>query len=479
MNDETKSQQQGFPRLKPKASATIIRAAGGIAQPGASAQPRTSQPTPVAPAPKPRPKPSMLFSLGALATDPSVAFDASPEQLFGRHCAVIGATGGGKSWTLARLLEECSKVRSKVILVDATGEFFPLSHGVRHVYVGNDPEPTEGSMSVGVPYFHLRESDLVTIFQPSGSSQAPKLRAAMRSLKLARLAPQLSIDGTIMKAHRLKTEFEEQSGLFNSELENPYALFEISHLVRQIQHECVDPFRSAVEPLVWGGVNAMELAQCNSLVSRIQDVITLPQLACIFQTEEIPSLFDEIHTFLKDPVSRILRISLKYVPFDYSAREIVANALARHMLELAREDVFRHLPVVMFVDEAHQFLNRTFEDQLREGAAINSFGLIAKEGRKYGLSLCLATQRPRDIPEDILSQMGTVLVHRLINFHDIEVVEKAAGNMSRALMGTVPQLRSGEALIVGVDFDEPQLVKMHPPECPPFSKSADYQKLWK
>ncbi len=392
---------------------------------------------------------------------------------------MIGATGGGKSWTLARLLEECSRFRSKVILFDATGEFFPLSHGVRHIYIGNDPEPSEGSKAVGVPYYHLRESDLCSIFRPAGASQGPKLRAAMRSLKLARLAPHLASDGTIMKAHRPKTEYEDQSAIHNAELETPYALFDISHLVRQIQHECVEPFRSAVEPMVWGGVNTLELANCNSLVSRLQDIISLPHLASIFDPGELPSIFDELYTFLRDPVSRVLRISLKFLPFDYCARETVANALARHLLELAREDTFRRHPLLVVVDEAHQFLNQRFEEQATEGTTLDAFALIAKEGRKYGLTVCLSTQRPRDIPEDVLSQMGTIFVHRLINHYDLTVVERAAGAMSRELIAGVPLLKSGQALLVGVDFDEPRIISVKAPACPPYSRSADYQKLWK
>ena len=480
MSDESKP-QSSFTGLKQKGSGgatTILRASESHSVTSAAVAQASNATTASAPV-APKSKYNMLFDLGVLKSDPSVAVKAAPEQLFGRHCGVIGSTGGGKSWTVAKLLEECAKVRSKVILIDATGEFHSLSHGVRHLYVGQDPEPSSGSMAVSVPYFHLRESDLVTIFQPSGSSQAPKLRSAMRSLKLARLAPHIAVDGTIMKAHRMKGEFEEQASVYNADLESPYALFEINHLVRQIQHECVDPFRSATEPMTWGGINSVELANCNSLVSRIQDIITLPQLACIFETGDTPSLFDEIHTFIKDPVSRILRISLKYVPFDYNAREIVANALARHLLELAREEVFRHLPLVVFADEAHQFLNQKFDDQLTSAASINSFGLIAKEGRKYGLTLCLATQRPRDIPEDVLSQMGSLLVHRLINQYDLEVVERAAGAMNREIMGMVPQLKSGETLLVGVDFETARIVKVTAPECPPQSNSSDYQKLWK
>ena len=78
-----------------------------------------------------------------------------------------------------------------------------------------------------------------------------------------------------------------------------------------------------------------------------------------------------------------------------------------------------------------------------------------------------------------MSQMGTMLVHRMINHFDLDLVEKAAGAMSRDLMGLVPTLKSGECLAVGVDLESPMLIRIEAPECPPFSKSADYQKLWK
>lgn len=455
--------------IKPRGSGKVmqgdlVRPSGGSTQSGAQS---TSS------------GPDVVLDLGFQKDDPSIPVIATPEQMFGRHCAVIGATGGGKSWTLARIMEECARYRSKVILFDATGEFYTLSRGVRHVHIGFDPDPPEGSKAVSVPYYHLRESDLFSIFQPSGPSQGPKLRAAMKSLKLARLAPTIAPDGTILKAHRPKHDFEELCAIHVADLESPYALFEISNLVRQIQHECIDPFRSSVEPMIWGGTNTQELSNTNSLCSRVQDITTLPHLSCLFSPGDLPSIFDEIHTFLRDPVTRILRISLKYLPFDYGTRETVANALARHLLELAREDTFRRQPLVVIVDEAHQFLNEHLEKKVADGTTLDAFGLIAKEGRKYALTIVISTQRPRDIPEAVLSQMGTIMVHRLINHYDLTVVERAAGAMSRDLMIQVPTMTSGHALLVGVDFSTPRIVKVNAPDCPPFSKSADFQKAWK
>jgi uncharacterized protein len=98
------------------------------------------------------------------------------------------------------------------------------------------------------------------------------------------------------------------------------------------------------------------------------------------------------------------------------------------LLGLARGARFRETPLVVFLDEAHQFLGRTIGDEY-SSARLDSFGLIAKEGRKYGLTCVLATQRPRDIPEDVLSQLGTWFVHRLTNDKDRDAVERACGDL--------------------------------------------------
>lgn len=74
-------------------------------------------------------------------------------------------------------------------------------------------------------------------------------------------------------------------------------------------------------------------------------------------------------------------------------------------------------------------------------ARLDAFELIAKEGRKYGLNICLSTQRPRDITEGVLSQMGTLVVHRLTNDRDREVVERACGEIDRSASSFLPNLK--------------------------------------
>lgn len=95
-------------------------------------------------------------------------------------------------------------------------------------------------------------------------------------------------------------------------------------------------------------------------------------------------------------------------------------------MNLARNNQFKEQPIVLFLDEAHQFLNKSVVDNYFASSSLSAFDQIAKECRKYGLFLCLATQMPRDIPIGTLSQIGTFIIHRLINYN--EVIEFMAKN---------------------------------------------------
>src|SRR6185503_5973027 len=134
------------------------------------------------------------------------------------------------------------------------------------------------------------------------------------------------------------------------------------------------------------------------------------ELECLFQTNGT-SLVDEIDSFLSDETLSVALVSFRDVRFEHNTREVLLNIIGRHLLGLARSGRFKVRPLIVFLDEAHQFLGRIVGDEYGS-VRLDSFGLIAKEGRKYGLTCVLATQRPRDIPQDVLSQLGTLLVHR-------------------------------------------------------------------
>jgi hypothetical protein len=425
----------------------------------------------------------VVLNLGAIdvAQDSRVA--VKPERLFGRHCAILGATGGGKSWTTARIIEECLRYKAKLILIDATGEYRDFTgDGVLHCHLGEPVEKAAGSVAYSLPPTSFLESDFIALFEPAGKVQGPKMRAAMRSLRLARLNPALAPNGFIEKINQSKTAVEaaEKRSEIASKLDDPRQPFDVQMLVKQIEQECVYPEGFGVgkgqkDATRWGGEDG-NFSHCLSLVARINGVLTSPAFGCVFQADTEPILTTEIDDFISGG-DKLLRICLSGIAYEFHAREVIANVIGRHLLTQARGRAFQHRPTVVFVDEAHNFLGRQIgaEDY---AAKLDAFELIAKEGRKYGLNICLASQRPRDITEGVLSQMGTLIVHRLTNDRDREVVERACGEIDRAASAFLPNLRPGEAAIIGTDFPIPLTIQIHEPTTKPQSDGPKYQRHW-
>jgi DNA helicase HerA-like ATPase len=147
-------------------------------------------------------------------------------------------------------------------------------------------------------------------------------------------------------------------------------------------------------------------------------------------------------------------------------------------LQMGRSGALVRGPIVLVADEAHQlFAPRTHPDD--RSASVDAFHIIAREGRKYGITLCIATQRPRDIPDDVLSQVGTFVAHRLIGSTDRASIEMASGSLDAASLASLASLGPGEALLLGAGIRDSRRIKVLPPLTPPISFGPDYQRSWK
>ena len=423
----------------------------------------------------------VLLELGTIDATGRNSFCIKPEKLFGRHCAILGATGGGKSWTTARIIEECLRHNAKLILIDATSEYRDLAYDrVQHHHLGNPVNMAKGSLDVSVPSTSFEESDFVALFQPAGRVQGPKLRAAMKSLRLARVRPKLAPNGFIHKIGALKNPIEtaERDPAIARLLDSPTQPFDIQFLIQQIEQECVwpSPYRQE-DPPRWGGRDDSSLSFCLSLMTRVSGVLDSSAFECVFNADDKEPLTDCIDQFIGNDDMALLRICLSGIPDEYSAQGIIANAIGRFILAKARDGAFLDRPMLVLVDEAHRFLGQHIgmEDYATD---LDAFELIAKEGRKFGLNICLATQRPRDITEGVLSQVGTLVVHRLTNDHDRAVVERACGEIDRAASAFLPNLSPGEAVIIGTDFPIPLTVRVREPDTKPRSDGPNYQSSW-
>ncbi|WP_276347938.1 ATP-binding protein [Daejeonella sp. JGW-45] len=435
-----------------------------------------------------------LFDFGKLTSDNTTSIEVAQQALFGRHCAIVGTTGGGKSWTLSKCLEETIRHNGKAILIDATGEYASFD---------GKEKIAESSIIGENNFFHysnLSIEDIFVLLRPSGQVQAPKLLDAIKSLKILDVlrknvdddnikqleSGSFSIkisdgnyeeikvhNGIIKKSGEKKRPYNRIYRRFISVIEGDLADFDIRQLSDQITAECVWDN----ENLAWGGKQDTHLNNCISLILRANSLLHNQSFDKIFGMNKDKSdnneLIKNINKFI-DSDDCLFRIGFESVGFDFQIREILANAIGKYLLMTSRSGKFKTKPLVLFIDEAHQYLNKYVKDEYFELTRLSAFDQIAKECRKYGLFLCLATQMPRDIPAGTLSQMGTFIVHRLINPYDKEAIENACSSASRNSLSFLPILGEGEAILMGVDFPMPVILKVNRPSIEPNSKTPQF-----
>lgn len=417
---------------------------------------------------------SVTLKLGHVRDGVGTPVEIRADHLFGRHCAILGATGGGKSTTVARLLEQCltENLYPKIILIDPTGEYAPIAAGHTSLFLGSTVSPHDETL-VRVPCEHLQDGDYMSILAPS-PAQRPKLIEAIQSLRLvktldrpefgaerAQLDDFITPNGLITKFGKSRTVFYNvrTKARVAQLVEDPRTHFEFSLLAQQIMNECVEEGGGDIWKIL---PHAFAQGWCQSLLSKINILRVSTAWLPVFGPTGPKSIFSELESFF-DGDSRLLRINLSDLSFDFHLREIAVNLIGRWLREYVRDyKLISDRPVLVVLDEAHNFLNRHLgEEDFKQ--PLDAFEKIAKEGRKFWLNLVLATQQPRDIPPGILSQMGTLIVHRLINETDRKVVETACGQLDAAAAKFLPSLGPGEAAIIGADFPIPLTIQIEQP----------------
>ncbi len=424
--------------------------------------------------------------LASLPHDDSVTVHVTPEKLFSRHCAILGATGGGKSYSMTNIIEQVINAGGKAIVIDPTGEYESLN--CESYYVGNHVNSTTDNQ-LTFPHWQFTDSDIRAFLRPSAQSQTPKLEAAIESQKIVwqfwqqkNLGLDITTNHLLNKSGQAKSPYETALLSMNNFIQTAPWLFR--NIADQIVNECVWPTGGTANnpnPTIWGGRADNDVGHCLNLIARIKAYANNPSLKWMIDPDEklktVPNLIDEFCS--SGNKKNVLRLDLSEVPFEANSREILVNAIGRKLLSVARKGEISHqAPLLVFIDEAHQFLNKRIGEETNR-FELDAFGNIAKEGRKYGLNAIIATQRPRDIPEDVLSQIGTLIVHRLTNQLDQEIVKKAVGAIDQRSASFLPVLGQGEALLLGVDFPFPMTVKMKKPVNVPTSKSASFSISWR
>jgi DNA helicase HerA-like ATPase len=192
-------------------------------------------------------------------------------------------------------------------------------------------------------------------------------------------------------------------------------------------------------------------------------------------TESLSALMRDM-VGLGDPGANVTVIDLSTVSFD------VVPLVAAQIGRLVYEFNFWNprcmdFPIFLICEEAHEYIPR--EDIARYREARRSMERISKNGRKYGVGLCVVSQRPHDVSETVLAQCSSFICLRVSNPDDQEYVRSMVPDASRGTFAALASLAKGEAIALGEAVPMPVRFRVDIPDPPPNSTDVDYSGKWR
>lgn len=400
-----------------------------------------------------------------IAEESEVNLDGN--KFFQRHAVIVGGTGSGKSWTVANVLESASRLKSvNSIVLDLHGEYAPLSglENVSLLKIAGPSDDCSNPNNLFLPYWLLSYEEIESLLLDRSDSNAPNQSRALFDL--------------IIKLKKEKLEAENKSDVLNNfTVESPIP-FSISQLIQAIDEEdqkMVEGAKSGTEkqgPL---------FGKLTRFVQRLSSKKEDKRLNFLFN--EDPSLleYDWFSVLIKKLLnfgngSGIKIIDFSEVPSDILS--LITGLLARLVFSIQQwtDENNRH-PISIFCDEAHLYLPANSKGSIEE-KGLQSFERISKEGRKYGVSLVVISQRPSDVSKTILSQCGNFIAMRLTNPDDQNVIKRLFPDNLGDFANLLPILDIGEALIVGDASLLPSRVQIDKPTIKPKSATVDFWDEW-
>lgn len=392
------------------------------------------------------------YDVGVVASSPKTRVHLDPSPLFGRHCAILGQTGAGKSWTVASLLQKAVSLmpRAHVILLDLHGEY-KNAFSKQNAHVINATE-------LELPYWLMTYEELCDLLIDRTEYNAHNQIAVFKDA----LNAEKSTEG-------------KRLGLLRTTLDTPvfFDLNNVRTVIDQANGLVKSP--STGKP-VQGPLTGSFDNFLMRLDSRMNDVRYDFLLKPKKRTNS-ESFKDLLRDFigLGEPKVPITVIDLSPVPFD--VRPTVTAQIGRLAFEFNYwNPKYEEFPILLVCEEAHAYITRDSDKQF-EGAR-KSMERIAKEGRKYGVGLAVVSQRPHELSETVLSQCGTFICLRITNPDDQEYIRKLVPEAERDLVNVLAGMRRGEALILGEAVPMPTRVQIDMPSPTPRSNDVDFYKYW-
>ncbi len=452
------------------------------------------------------------FPFGKLVQNKNIDLKIDANRLFGKHIALVGSTGSGKSCTVAKILQDAVGISRKknqniaqqknahIIIFDIHSEYksaFDLENEEK---------------------FNLNVLDAETLILPYWLMNSEELEA-------------LFIEGNENNHHNQVSQFK-RAVILNKERHNPsltdkvnydtpvyFSIEEVYNYIWNLNHEVVGKLPSENCPKLSDGTLINDLkkseyfnskldfiaqstaaatkasngafhGEFNRFLSRLETKLSDNRLNFILKslkedgnfylTEDFGDILKQFLGYLDK--SNITIIDLSGIPFEVLS--ITVSLVSRLVFDFAfhyskirhSKDEYNDIPFLIVCEEAHNYIPKTGGAEYK--ASKKSIERIAKEGRKYGLSLMVVSQRPSEVSETIFSQCNNFISLRLTNVNDQSYVKALMPENSNAIAEILPNLGAGECLVVGDATLLPSVVKLDMPDPEPKSQSIKFQDEW-
>lgn len=410
------------------------------------------------------------LTLGHFMADETAVAVANGDKFFQRHAAILGSTGSGKSWSVALILERAAALKSaNLIVFDMHGEYSTLCEGDKPIaqqYHIAGPGDLDGSnpKSLFIPYWLLNREEMLALILDRSDDNAPNQAARFTEHVRTLKEQTLQSEG--------KTEVLET---FTVDSPIPY---NISSLLEYLNRDDTGMKQGAR-----GEVKGDWNGRLTRFIGRLKAKIDDRRCGFMFQPPEECNAYGWLENMLMKlfAVSESQRgikiIDFSEVPSD--VLPIITGVLARllYNIQFWMDKDARH-PLTIVCDEAHLYLPVRDAAEAAEKRALEAFERIAKEGRKYGVSLLVVSQRPSDVSRAILSQCNNFLVLRLTNDQDQSVVKRLLPESMVGITDILPLLDLGEALLLGDSILLPTRIKLDKPTIAPESATRQFWSDW-
>ena len=405
------------------------------------------------------------LNIGRYAIDEETPAIIDGDKFFQRHAAIVGSTGSGKSWLVAKVIEQVADlVSGNAILFDVHGEYSSLiGDQFKSIKIAG-PSDNNPVNELFLPYWLLSHEELMSLMLDRSDQNAPNQAA---------LFTRFVLEGK--RDYLLACDHEDEAQKITVDSPVP---FDITTLIKKLENKDAEMIQGSTGREKQGPYHG----KLTRFVQRLRTRVGDKRLNFMFSGN--PALAD--YGYAATMVNGLMRprdveAGVKIIDFSEVPSDIlplISSVLARLVFTVQQwTDLKQRQPIALFCDEAHLYIPSDTSEVMGVSAR-SSFQRIAKEGRKYGVGLVVISQRPHEVDKTVLSQCNNFLAMRLTNVDDQNTIKRLFPDNLGDLASVLPVLNTGEVVAVGDACVLPSRILVEEPVHKPISATVDFWTMW-